>query len=130
MSISKRPFVFISLAAVMIVALSAPVSAADCTPRVDASLADQNNDMGQNLTTYKFRVEVGHQGSFCAAVEYDLNLKVENSAGEEGVVVLRKHAKVNSESVSMLVTHQLSKDDRLASWDVTNISCHACAPGD
>jgi hypothetical protein len=129
-SISKRVLSFMSLAAVLVVVCSVPAGAGDCTPNVHATLEDQNTDQGENLVTFKFRVEVGQQGSSCVAINYGLILHIETSAGEEQVVQLRKHVKVNSSSVSMLVEHQISVDDRLASWEVADIECHACAPGD
>lgn len=108
-----------------------PATAGGCTPRVDASLKDQNHDMGENLTTLKFRVEVEQKGgSECAAINYTLVLHVQTSAGEEQVIQLRQHAKVRSSSISMLVEHQISADDNLARWEVTDSECHACAPGD
>jgi hypothetical protein len=130
-SISKRVLGFMSAAAVLAVVSAAPAIAGDCTPRVDASLEDQSHDMGKNLTTFKFRIEVDkHGGDGCSAINYTLVLHVETSTGEEQNVQLRQHVKINSSSVSMLVEHQISADDNLASWEVVDSECHACAPGD
>jgi hypothetical protein len=108
-----------------------PVTAGDCTPRVDASLKYQNHDMGETFTNLKFRIEVDkHGGKGCSAINYTLVLHVETSTGEEQNVQLRQHVKINSSSVSMLVEHQISADDNLASWEVVDSECHACAPGD
>jgi len=127
---SKKLLGFMSAAAVLATVFSHPVSAGGCTPRVDASLKDQNND-GENLTNLKFRIEVDQKGgSGCSAINYTLVLHIQTSAGDEHVVQLRQHAKVNSSSVSMLVEHQISADDSLSSWEIVDSECHACAPGD
>jgi hypothetical protein len=130
-SISKRMLGFMCTTVVLAGVFTHPVTAGDCTPRVDASLKYQNHDMGENFTNLKFRIEVDKDGGKgCSAINYTLVLHVETSAGEEQNVQLRQHVKVDSSSVSMLVEHQLPADDNLARWEVVDSECHACAPGD
>jgi predicted lipoprotein with Yx(FWY)xxD motif len=129
MSIAKKVLGFVAVAAVLVVLFPAPAGA--CTPEVNATLKDQTHDEGRGMTMYKFQVEVGQRGgSDCVAINYQLVLQIETAAGEDLTIPLRKHVKVHGESVNMVLQHQMPSDDLLASWEVTEVQCHACAPGD
>jgi hypothetical protein len=122
---------FLAGAAVLMVLFPVPAGAGECTPEVTAHLEDQTNDEGRGMTTYKFRVQAGQRGGEgCVAINYQLVLHVETAAGEDLTIPLRKHVKVHGESVDMVVQHQMPVDDLLASWEIAEVECHACAPGD
>ena len=131
MSITKKVLGFVAGAAVLAILFPVSAGAGDCSPEVTAHLEDQTTDEGRGMTTYKFRVEVGQRGgSDCVAINYQLVLQVETAAGEKQTIPLRKHVKVHGESVDMVMEHQMPVDDRMASWEIAEVECHACAPGD
>jgi len=128
-SIAKKVLGFVAGAAVLVVLF--PVPAGACTPEVNATLEEQTHDEGRGMTMYKFRIEVGQRGGEgCVAINYKLVLQIETASGEQQTIPLRKHVKVHGESVNMVLQHQMPSDDLLASWEVTEVECHACAPGD
>ena len=103
--------------------------ASSCEADVRAELANRNTNEGEGQTTYKFRVEASHRGESCAAVEFKLVLRTIGSDGEQ-FVPIRRQMKVHGGTMSMLVEHRLPSDTTMQSYNVEDVSCNVCGPGD